>query len=136
MVTLIPNSEEHWEFIRNLRNDPKVKDGFVNQDHITVEQQVEYMKKYNDNYYLCLDIEREEVVGYIGQIDGDIRLAVSPDKQGLGYGRLMLEMFMKLHPFAHAKVKLGNFRSMDLFERNGFSVHSVDENFYYYHYDL
>ena len=54
------------------------------------------MSEYNDMYYVCL--YKGFPVGYIGDMDNDIRLATSLDFQRRGVGRFMLKEFMKMRP--------------------------------------
>jgi len=127
---LISNSPKYWGFIRTLRNNPKVRPGFVQQDHISPGQQMKYMEKYNDNYFVCL--YDGEPVGFIGEIDDDIRLAVCPACQRRGIGSFMLWEFMKLRPNSVPKVLKTNTVSQKFFEKCGFVLESEDELFYYY----
>ena len=58
MFKFVKNEKKYHEFIRNLRNDERVqKELFDNSSFVTEEQQKEYMKKYNDNFYICLRFE-------------------------------------------------------------------------------
>ena len=59
-------------------------------------------------------------MGYVGVIEGDIRIATHPDYQGKGVGSFMLNEVMKIHPTAFAKVKMENEASLNLFESCGF----------------
>lgn len=129
-MRLVKNSPKYWEFIRNLRNNPDVKRGFIEQGNISEDEQVEYMSTYNNNYYICL--RGKEPVGYIGQINMDIRLAVSPEYQGRGVGKFMLTEFMKAHPGAYGKVLLDNEPSRRLFESCGFKEVYRNDKFYYF----
>ena len=133
-MRLVKNEEKYWEFIRNLRNDPEVKRGFINQTHISKEDQEIYMDLHPDSYYVLLDDNRP--VGYIGEVDDDIRLAVSKNEQRRGYARKMLDIFMKLHPRAKAKVLHRNTPSLRLFESCGFVQYTFDNKFNYYRYDV
>ena len=117
-MELVENNQEYWEFIRNLRNHPSVKVGFVSQNHVTKEQQLQYMSEYNDCFYVCLI--NKEPAGYVGVIDKDIRVATHPDFQGKGVGKYMISQLMEIHPNAYAKVKLKNEASLKLFEKCGF----------------
>ena len=117
-MELVENNQEYWEFIRNLRNHPSVKVGFVSQNHVTKEQQLQYMSEYNDCFYVCLI--NKEPAGYVGVIDKDIRVATHPDFQGKGVGKYMINQLMEIHPNAYAKVKLKNEASLKLFEKCGF----------------
>ena len=134
MVGLMGNVPKYWEFIRKLRNHPMSKKGFVEQSDITEDEQIEYMQKHNDDYYVCVQDGR--AVGFIGAVDGDIRLAVDPLWKGLGIGEYMLNSFMCRHPHTHAKILKDNTPSIRLFEKCGFSLHSDDDEFYYYSYDI
>ena len=117
-IRFVPSTEEFWEDIRNLRNHPSVKSGFIQQDHISHEEHAEFMKKYFKNYYIT--ICENEFAGFIGVINNDIRVAVHPDFQGKNIGTFMVNELMKLHPIAAAKVKINNEASLKLFEKCGF----------------
>ena len=66
-MKLIQCNPSYWEFVRNLRNDPNNLHGFINNKYITTEDQITYMTKYNDNYYICLD-NNNLPLGFIGNI--------------------------------------------------------------------
>ena len=42
-MELVQNKPEYWEFIRNLRNHPDVKGGFIQQEDIEKESHKQYM---------------------------------------------------------------------------------------------
>tara|TARA_R100000742_G_C4279456_1_gene104077 strand:- start:3207 stop:4241 length:1035 start_codon:yes stop_codon:yes gene_type:complete len=128
-MKLIQNDYIYWQFIRELRYHPDNLNGFVNVDPVTIEEQIEYMNQHSDKYYIC--IKDEKPVGFIGQIDGDIRLAVSPDKKKQGIGKFMLDEFMKIHPFSTAKVLHNNISSLKTFYSCGFVSNKVDSQFHY-----
>jgi RimJ/RimL family protein N-acetyltransferase len=76
------------------------------------------MKKYNDNYYVCLN---EQIpCGYIGEINGDIRLCTSPEFQGLGVGTFMIKELTKIKKNIFAKIKIENISSIKAFEKAGY----------------
>ena len=118
-MDFVINQEEYWEFIRQLRNDKRVKNGFIQQDHIERENHLKYMEKYGNNFYICL-IDGNPA-GYVGVIDRDIRVATHPDYQGKGVGKFMINALMKLYPDSLAKVKIENEASLRLFESCGFA---------------
>jgi|TARA_B100000959_G_C14653113_1_gene489166 GNAT superfamily N-acetyltransferase len=112
------NNKKYWEFIRLLRSDKRVQSGFVEQVKITRKEQEVYMNKYNNNYYVCLcdDIPS----GYIGEIDGNIRLCTAPEYQGKGIGSFMIREITKIQPNIFAKIKLDNWSSLKAFEKAGY----------------
>lgn len=117
-MELVKNCYIYWEFIRCLRNMDGVRQGFIQQKIISVEEHEEYMKKNCNFFHICLD--KGNPIGYIGVIANDIRVATHPDYQGLGVGSFMLTEVMKMYPDACAKVKVGNLASLKLFEKNNF----------------
>ena len=119
-MELVKNSYLYWEFIRNLRNLEGVREGFIQQEIITQEQQQAYMSQYNDYFYICL--YKGEPAGYIGVIDDDIGVATHPDYQGKGIGSFMVKEIKKIQPSSVAKVKVDNKASLGLFKKCGFKI--------------
>lgn len=119
-LTLIECSEQFWEFVRELRNDPRVMDGFISRKHITAEMQSNYMSKKSDCYRIAL--YNNLPAGYIGVIDNDIRVCTHPDFQGKGIGKFMVNKVSDIWPNAMAKVKVDNIASLKLFEASGFKI--------------
>ena len=118
MYTLIKNTSDYWDFILELRNDPRVKKGFIQQEEISRQDHSMYMQAFGDNFYICLD--KTTPIGYIGVIGSDIRVATHPDYQGSGVAKFMVNEIVKTHPKAFAKVKIENEASLRLFESCGF----------------
>tara|TARA_R100000963_G_C4590339_1_gene67772 strand:- start:255 stop:623 length:369 start_codon:yes stop_codon:yes gene_type:complete len=114
-MELVPAKEEYYEFIRILRLHPENKNGFILQVDITPQQQVEYMNKFYDSYYVCLLCN--EPVGYIGVIDNDIRVCTHPNHKGKGVGQFMLEGISNIFPDATGKIKKDNIPSQKLFDK-------------------
>jgi len=114
-MDLIPISPEYYDFVRLLRMHPETKGGFLEEANITSEQQVKYMEKYSENYFVCLSYD--EPVGYVGVIDGDIRICTAPDHSCKGVGRFMLREIMCLFPHAAGKIKKDNIASKKLFDK-------------------
>ena len=112
------NNKKYWEFIRLLRSDKRVQSGFIEQSTVTRKEQETYMNRYNNNYYVCLcdDIP----CGFIGEIDGDIRLCTDPEYQGKGIGTFMIREITKLRPNIFAKIKIDNISSLRVFEKAGY----------------
>ena len=119
---LVKNEPLYYEFIRELRNDKRVQPGFIEFVNITREQQEAYMKKYADCFYICILIETNKPIGYIGVINDDIRIATHPDHQKQGVASFMIREISKLYPDAQAKVKIDNDISLKLFKKAGFKI--------------
>lgn len=117
-MELVKCTKEYWEFVRTLRMDERVIDGFIQKVHITSEQQVDYMNRYADCYRIAL--VDNIPAGFVGVIDDDIRVCTHPEFQGKGVGKFMITECMKLWPTAFAKVKVDNQASINLFESCGF----------------
>ena len=130
-MKLINNEEKYYDFIRVLRSHKENLSGFLEQVQITPEQQAKYMEKYKNNYYICVD-ENQTPLGWIGEVDDDIRLCTDPAHKGKGVGAFMLNELHKLHPKAHAKVLLNNEPSNKVFVKCGFELYKKDNNFNYY----
>ena len=122
-LELIENSPHYFEFIRNLRNHPQLKDGFIQQEEISSLNHADYMLKHGAHYFVCL--LSGEPVGFIGVVDNDIRLAVDPSSQNLGIAKFMVREIVKIYPTAHAKVKVKNSASMRLFQSLEFNEEFV-----------
>lgn len=118
-MELVKCTEQYWEFIRVLRNDKRVLDGFLKSIHISKEMQKSYMSNHYQFYRVALI--NKIPVGYIGVIEDDIRVCTHPDYQGRGIGKFMVNKCMKIWPTAFAKVKIDNKASIKLFESCGFT---------------
>lgn len=121
-LKLLPtNGEDDWEFIRQLRTDPKNVDGFVQQTPITKEQQKKYMLNHVNDYWIgWLNGVR---VGFIGVVDEDIRVCVDDAYKGKGIGKWMVNNLDKVYnKNKSAKVKVKNIASQKLFESCGYKL--------------
>ena len=117
-LSYVKCTKEYWDFVRVLRNDPTVQDGFIENAHITPKMQIGYMTKYADDYRVCL--LGDTPVGYFGVIDDDIRVCTSPQYQGKGCGQYMMKECIEIWPTCFAKIKIGNTASERLFLAAGF----------------
>lgn len=118
-LSLIECSKEYWEFVRRLRNDPKNLSGFINKNKITKRDQEKYMEKYAKAYSICL-LNNQIPVGFVGSIDGDIRVCTDNKYKNQGIGRFMIKNFTKNKNNLFAKIKINNISSIKLFESCGF----------------
>ena len=117
-LILTKNEKKYWDFIRALRSNKSVENGFIDKVQISKKEQEIYMNKYNDNYYVCLN---EQIpCGYIGEINGDIRLCTSPEFQGQGVGTFMIKELTKIKKNIFAKIKVENISSIKAFEKAGY----------------
>lgn len=129
-MELVQCTQQYWEFVRLLRMDERVIDGFVETIPITADQQTTYMIK-NAQYYRIALIDGKPA-GYVGVIKEDIRVCTHPDFQGMGVGKFMIDECAKIWPTAYAKVKHGNTASDKLFLACGFELQGTDDKFTYY----
>jgi len=119
-MELVKCEKQYWEFVRKLRNDERVQEGFIESAFITKEQQEIYMCANSPLYRILL--VKGEPAGYVGVVKDDIRICTHPDYQGKGYGKYMINEILKEYPEAFAKIKIENEASLGLFKSCGFSV--------------
>lgn len=117
-MQLVENEKKYWEFIRSLRNQRGVKEGFIQQEIIAPEAHASFMQQYGHHYHICL-VEGAPA-GFVGVINDDIRVATAPDFQKAGVAKFMINQLLKLYPTSVAKVKIENEASLRLFESCGF----------------
>jgi GNAT superfamily N-acetyltransferase len=129
-MELVKCEEQYWEFVRILRMDGRVIDGFIETIPITKEQQENYMSSNSQYYRIAL--VNGKPAGYVGVLNDDIRVCTHPDYQGMGVGKFMIDECMKIWPTAYAKVKHGNEASSKLFLACGFDISGTDDKFKYY----
>lgn len=118
VIKIVDNGPKYYEFIRTLRNDSRVQNGFIENAIITKEDQNIYMEKYKNNYIVAL--MDDEPVGYAGSIEKDIRICVKPEAQNKGIGVLLINELMNRFPNSYAKIKINNQASKSLFSKCGF----------------
>ena len=58
-MELVKCTQEYWEDVRLLRNMDGVKQGFIQQQEISFDNHVKYMKKNNKFFYICVDIKKK-----------------------------------------------------------------------------
>ena len=129
-MVIVECSKEYWEFVRKLRMDGRVVDGFLETTPITEEQQTKYMT--NNSQYYRIALVNGQPAGYVGVLNDDIRVCTHPDFWGMGVGKFMIKSAMAIWPTAYAKVKHGNIASDKLFVACGFEESGKDDKFTYY----
>lgn len=112
------NNPIYYEFIRNLRNNPNIKQGFLNQAYISKDAHIDYMRNHASCYYICLFGERP--VGYIGIVNNDLRLAVELEYQSNGVATFMLKKIMEISTGFDVLVKSDNIKSINFFSKHSF----------------
>ena len=117
---IVKCEKQYWEFVRLLRIDVRVSDGFVNKSDISKDQQVVYMEQFSHNYRVAL--LEDKPVGFFGVIEDDIRICVHPDYQNQGIGKLIVKSCSLIWPNAVAKIKASNKSSQVLFESCGYQL--------------
>lgn len=113
------------KYILNLRNDKELRKGFINQTEIHKNVHQKFMDKHRQDYFVCVNDDGIPM-GFIGVVDGDIRLAVDPDYQKQGVGKFMVNEIHKKYPKAIARVKTNNKASHALFVKCGFKVTGME----------
>src|SRR5258708_33574923 len=116
-MILVPCTEPYWEFVRTLRMDKRVEHGFIEKADITSEQQKKYMAAHWTKFFIGL--VDEVPAGFVGCINGDIRICTHPDFQRRGVGAFLMREIMKRFPTATAKVKIENKASQRMMEASG-----------------
>ena len=86
---LCPASENHWEDIRQIRNNNAKS--FRNTHEIGKEEHWDFMRKHHHNYRVAT--QNGKCVGFIGQVVKDIRLVTS--KKGTGVSYFLADMWLE-----------------------------------------
>ena len=68
---------EHWDAVLKIRNDNS--EGFGDPSIIPTATHYRYMFENFTNYLICID--KDEIIGFIGHVDNDIRLATKKTHQ-------------------------------------------------------
>ena len=115
MELVVKKSEEKdWEFIRRLRNE--CSDGFFSDEQITPEQHKRFMQKHGENHLIAFNCDNERL-GFIGHVNGDVRLAVCPEYRKKGVAKEMLKRLLEFFPNTKmkAQAKTSNHASINTF---------------------
>ena len=81
-LELVKNESKYWEFIRGLRNDPRARPGFIQQEYIEPEQHIKFMMTYGERFYIC--VANDEPAGFIRMMGDDIGVATPPNFHQIG----------------------------------------------------
>lgn len=117
-LKLVKCDPKYYEFIRLLRTNPEITKSFLSQIKITKDDQINYMTKYHNGYFICL--QDNKPVGFIGIVDKDLRLAVSKEGHNKGIATFMLQGVNEMNLEYEVQIKSDNIASINFFEKNGF----------------
>lgn len=115
--------KKYWGRVLTLRNENR--HFFGNTNWISSAEHERFMEMHSDNYRVYVESrgpyrERENFIGFVGHVGGDIRICVCKEDRDRGVASEMLKEFLKEFPDCHAKVKIENTASLKLFEKFGF----------------
>jgi GNAT superfamily N-acetyltransferase len=116
-LTIVPCTADYWEFVRQLRTDPRCKPAFIQQGEIRKDEHRLFMMDHRKSYLIALLDGKP--AGFAGSVKGDVRVCVDPDYQRRGVGKFLLQELLKKFPGSQAKVKVENLPSQKLFESCG-----------------
>ena len=107
---------DYIKFIRDLRTDNRALPGFLDQvTSISDSDQYSYMQYNKNNYFVACFYNLP--VGFGGVIENDIRYAVIPYFQNMGFGTEILNYIKQRNPNAKGKIKNTNLSSIKAFEK-------------------
>lgn len=136
-LELIDSPELAWDYILKLRNENS--NSFIEQHEISKEEHYNFMEKYGKDYFIfhrmCNGCKCGSClcpVGFIGIVDGDIRLCTDSKYRREGVSVEMLEFVRNHFPVAFGKVKKDNIASQKAFEKVGYNESYSDDSFIYY----
>lgn len=113
-VSLAPADECYWEDILQIRNNNS--ECFTNAEPIGKQDHWCFMAKHSHTYRVAL--RKGKVVGFIGHVNRDARLAVR--EKGSGVAKFMWGAFVEEVGDLGVKVLPGNKRSLGFFRKLGF----------------
>ena len=99
----------------------------MNSAEIDFNSHVKFMMKHASTYRVAVDSD-DHVLGFIGHVDGDLRLATRPDRCREGIALFMYKNFLVEYPFVTVRVKRDNHPSLKFFERVGWKVNMEQWN--------
>lgn len=133
-MKLLPLKKEYIEFVRKVRNDPRVNKYLFTDSHISKEEQEKwYKKQQRDKKNLVFIAFADVPVGYcqVKNIDYvnrscDLGFSIAPQYQNRGYGTILVKELIKyvteklnLHHL-YLELFADNEKAIRLYERCGF----------------
>ncbi|HUV45504.1 MAG TPA: UDP-4-amino-4,6-dideoxy-N-acetyl-beta-L-altrosamine N-acetyltransferase [Dehalococcoidia bacterium] len=133
-LKLLPLSREYVEFVRQVRNDPRVSEHLFTDTHISKEEQERwYRKQARDKRSFVFIALADRPVGYcqIKNVDYvnlscEVGFCLAPEYQSKGYGAALVKELIR---YARGKLNMhrvylevfaDNERAIRLYERCGF----------------
>ena len=106
-----------WDFIREVRNASS--SGFSSQGAISPDKHKAFMEKCGGNYFIAR--RGNHKIGFIGEVEGDIRFAIAPSFRGKSLASSMLIVFQEkvTDKMLSGKVKTTNPASIKTFLKAG-----------------
>jgi len=124
-MALVPASSDFFEPIRSLRN--KVSNGFLNTEEVDCATHQRFMSKHASTYRVAIDSKRM-FVGFIGHVDGDLRLATEPSEMRKGVATFMYNVFIREFSGLSVKILKSNVKSRQFFMKLGWKPHNEDND--------
>ena len=133
-MKLLPLKKECIEFVRRVRNDPRVNKYLFTDAHISKEEQEKwYREQLRDKKNLVFIAFADETVGYcqVKNIDYanrtcEVGFCIAPEYQNKGYGTILVKELIKyateklnMHRL-YLEVFADNEKAIRLYERCGF----------------
>jgi hypothetical protein len=120
--TLRPASPEVWEDIRQIRNAHRFR--FQQTDVIDAATHRSFMQKHWSTYRVAVAVDHngdsERVIGFIGQVQGDVRIGSHPEYLRIGVGKYMLRCLLRDNPDVTLKARRENHACLALTRSFGY----------------
>ena len=111
-------------FVRDLRNNPDDRKFYRKKDYINPEDHARFWGLHWKDYYI-IEIDGN-ISGFLGFVSNDFRIAISEEYRGKGYGKKVIEDWLKEFKQKLVYVHKMNKKSLRIFEANGFRHVSDD----------
>jgi hypothetical protein len=107
---------QHYRGILEIRNDNR--EAFRCSDVVDFDTHEKFMDSHADTYRVAIHCSK--VVGFVGHVEGDFRIACDKSYQGSGLAQFMYREFLAEFPSITIQVKKDNCRSLGFFKKLGF----------------
>ncbi len=117
-------TENDYKFILDLRNF--FRNFFFSTEEILWIDHTKFMDKHKDSYYICITDNTK--AGFVGVVDGDIRLCTHLAFQRMGVGKFMLQKIYRMFPDSKGEIKSNNLSSIATFKAAGVPYEIVPQS--------